>query len=101
MLRIGQTLYVGLSSRSDAEGIAELKRVAGRCGFEVVAAELRGCLHLKTAATFAGHDPAGRPLLLYNNEAVDPRQFPGVEPMASAVSSADTPTASRSTSTSR
>ena len=89
VLRIGQTLYVGLSTRTDAEGISELKRVAGRFGFDVVAAELRDCLHLKTAATLAGHDAAGRPLLLYNGEAVDPRQFPGVEPMAVGASEAD------------
>ncbi len=82
VLRVGETLYVGLSSRTDAEGISELKRVVGRFGFDVIAAELRDCLHLKTAATIAGHDPAGKALLLYDSRAVDPRQFSGVEAMA-------------------
>ena len=82
VLRIGRTLYAGLSSRTDAQGIAELKRVAASLGFDVVAAELRGCLHLKTAATLAGHDAAGKALLLYNSQAVDPGQFAGVEAMA-------------------
>ena len=82
VLRIGKTLHVGLSSRTDAEGIADLQRVAARLGFEVEPAELRGCLHLKTAATVAGRDSAGRLILLYNREALDPRQFAGVEPVA-------------------
>jgi dimethylargininase len=81
VLRIGNTLHVGLSSRTDAAGIADLRRVAGGLGFEVEAAELAGCLHLKTAATVAGRDSAGRLILLYNPEALDPRQFAGVEPV--------------------
>lgn len=82
VLRVGNRLYVGLSSRTDAAGVAELKDVAGKLGFEVVAAPLRNCLHLKTAATLAGHDGAGRLTLVYNRHAVDPRQFNGVEPFA-------------------
>jgi dimethylargininase len=46
------------------------------------AAELRGCLHLKTRRRWPGHDADGRMILLYNREAVDPRQFTGVEPIA-------------------
>ena len=42
-----------------------------------LAAELRDCLHLKTGATFAG-----KGVLLYNAEAIDPAQFSRVEPMA-------------------
>lgn len=82
VLRIGRTLHVGLSSRTDIDGVAALKDVAGRLGFEVAAAELRGCLHLKSAATLAGHDAAGRLVLLFNAAAVDPGQFAGVEPIA-------------------
>ena len=82
VLRVGKTLYVGMSSRTDATGIAELKRVAGSLGFDVAAAELRNCLHLKTAATLAGHDGSGRLTLVYNPAAVDARQFAGVVLMA-------------------
>ena len=89
VLRIGNKLHVGLSSRTDAEGIAELERVAGKLGFEVEAAELKGCLHLKTAATVAGRDSAGRLILLYNADALDPRQFAGVEPVAVPESEVD------------
>ena len=82
VLRIGKTLHVGLSSRTDAAGIANLARIAARLGFDVEPADLRGCLHLKTAATVAGRDTAGRLILLYNADALDPRQFSGVEPVA-------------------
>ena len=82
VLRIGRTLYVGLSTRTDAEGIAALADTAGPLGFDVVRAELRECLHLKTGATVAGFDRAGTPVLLYHERSVDPEQFAGPEPMA-------------------
>jgi len=79
VLRIGKRLYVGLSTRTDAEGCAALAAVVAPLGFEVVEAGLRDCLHLKTGATFAGPDAHGVPVLLCNPRAVDPLQFPGVE----------------------
>ena len=82
VLRIGRTLYVGLSSRTDAAGIQGLSSLATPLGFQVIEAELRDCLHLKTGATFAGPDASGAPVLLYNETSVDPAQFEGVEPMA-------------------
>lgn len=82
VLRIGRRLYVGQSARTDAEGINSLRQAVAPLGFDVVRAELRDCLHLKTGATFAGPDIHGVPVLLYNERAVDPRQFSGVEPLA-------------------
>jgi dimethylargininase len=82
VLRVGRKLYVGLSSRTDRKGIASLERLVSGFGFEVVAAELRNCLHLKSAATLAGPDAAGRPVLLYNRNSVDPGQFTGVDAVA-------------------
>jgi dimethylargininase len=70
VLRIGKRLYVGLSTRTDAEGITALADLARPLGFDVVKAALRDCLHLKTGATFAGQG-----VLLYNSQAVDPAQF--------------------------
>jgi dimethylargininase len=84
VLKIGRTLYVGQSSRTDAGGIASLNALVAPLGYEVVAAELRDCLHLKTGATFAGRDGAGIPVLLFSQSAVDPAQFAGVEPVAVA-----------------
>ena len=82
VLRIGSTLYVGLSTRTDATGIASLKSICRGIGFDVLQADLRDCLHLKTGATLAGPDRAGTPVLLYGPRSVDPAQFAGVDPLA-------------------
>ena len=82
VLRIGGTLYVGLSSRTDSEGINALRELVKPLGFEVVQARLDGCLHLKTGATLAGPDRTGNAVLLYHPGSVDPSQFADVEPMA-------------------
>lgn len=76
VLRIGQTLYVGRSTRTDADGIAALADLVAPLGYSVVEAKLGDCLHLKTGATLAGTG-----VLVYNPDAVDPVQFSGVEPL--------------------
>ena len=48
---------------------------------EVVPVEVRGCLHLKTAATFAGLDDAGVPTVLVNPDWVNPEYFSGTNPL--------------------
>lgn len=82
VLRIRQTLYVGLSTRTDTAGINSLRSLATPLGYSVVQAQLRGCLHLKSGATFAGNDGAGTPVLLHDPRSVDPAQFTGTEPLA-------------------
>jgi dimethylargininase len=51
VLRVGRTLFVGVSSRTTGAGIEQLRRLIGPFGYSVVAVEVRGCLHLKSAAT--------------------------------------------------
>lgn len=82
VLRIGRRLYVGLSSRTDADGLAALAELVARLGYATVRAELRDCLHLKTGATFAGPDASGAPVLLYSERSVDPAQFADVDPLS-------------------
>lgn len=82
VLRIGRTLYVGRAGRTSDEGIASLAEAAGPLGFDVVAVEAKGCLHLKSAVTFAGRDAAGTPVLVYRPEWVSPASFAEVEPFA-------------------
>ena len=84
VMRIGQTLYVGLSSRTDAKGIASLEEIASGLGYQVVQAVLRNCLHLKTGATFPGHDSQGAPVLLFDPRSIDPSQFSDVVSVAVA-----------------
>jgi len=81
VLRIGNSLYVGLSSRTDLQGIDALRAIGCKIGFDVVQAELKDCLHLKTGATFAGPDQDGVPVLVYDPRSIDPCQFADVEPM--------------------
>jgi dimethylargininase len=82
VLRIGETIYVGQSTRTDLAGIADLRRIIPPLGYRLVEAELRDCLHLKTGATFIGPDAEGTPVLLFSRRSVDPAQFAGAEPMA-------------------
>src|SRR5215218_7622392 len=51
VLRLGRTLYVGLSPRTNAEGAEALRRLAAPHGYEVLPVELRDCLHLKTGCS--------------------------------------------------
>ena len=85
VLKIGSTLYVGQSNRTDAEGTKALETEVAPLGYRVVPVELCRCLHLKTAVTFPGMDRDGRPALLANPDWVDIRQFDGM----SAISVAD------------
>lgn len=79
VLRIEETLYVGRSRRTDAAGMSALEAAVEPLGYRVAPVELGLCLHLKTAATFAGRDSGGRSTLLANPDWVDPSQFAGVE----------------------
>ena len=51
VLTIDRTIYVGVSARTNAEGIAQLRAIASEAGYVVQAVPIRGCLHLKTAVT--------------------------------------------------
>lgn len=54
VLRIGRTLYVGLTKRSNTEGIRQLGVILAPHHYEVVPVSVSGCLHLKSAVTFLG-----------------------------------------------
>jgi dimethylargininase len=56
VMRIGRTLYVGASRRTNFEGIRQLREVATPLGYEVVAVPVRGCLHLKSACCYIGDE---------------------------------------------
>ena len=54
VLRIGRTIFVGRTPRTNDEGIRQLAAAAEPHGYEVVPITPRGCLHLKSAVTYAG-----------------------------------------------
>jgi dimethylargininase len=51
VLRVGRTLMVGLSSRTNAEGCAQLQGAVKEFGYDVQAVQVDGCLHLKSACS--------------------------------------------------
>ncbi len=66
VLRVGRRLFVGQSKRTNNLGIAALRSIVVRLGYQVTAVPVRGSLHLKTACTPL---PDGR--LLINPDWVD------------------------------
>ena len=54
VLRISRKLYVGLTNRSNAEGIRQLAAILNPHGYEVIAVPVNGCLHLKSAVSCLG-----------------------------------------------
>jgi dimethylargininase len=71
VLRLGKKIYIGLTARSNREGIEVFSGIAKRFGYSVHAVSVNGCLHLKTGITQIGEDA-----LLLNKEFVDESLFP-------------------------
>lgn len=72
LLRLKQTIYVGLSSRSNESAIDQLRSHLSRFGYLVEGVSLNGCLHLKSAVTQVSADT-----LLINPAWVSQDAFPG------------------------
>ncbi|WP_285025179.1 dimethylargininase [Plantibacter sp. ME-Dv--P-122b] len=51
VLRVGTTVYVGRSGRTNAEGVRQLRAILAPLGFDVVAVPFTTALHLKSTAT--------------------------------------------------
>jgi dimethylargininase len=70
VLRVGRTLFVGRTARTNAEGVAFLEAAVAPLGYRVVVVPVSGCLHLKSAVTAAGES-----LLLVQPRWVPPGAF--------------------------
>jgi len=53
-MRVGKKLYVGLSRRTNKEGISQLREIVAPFDYEVIAIPVHGCLHLKSACCYLG-----------------------------------------------
>ena len=73
VLRTRKTLWVGLSSRTNAVGAAQLGGALAPFGYKVHAMRVEGCLHLKSAVTSVGEN-----LLLVNPAWLPADAFPGI-----------------------
>jgi dimethylargininase len=86
--RMGKRLYVGLSRRTNAEGIRQLAELVQPLGYRVVPVAVTGCLHLKSACCSIGDDT-----VLMNPTLIDATpirdcevlRVPAEEPFASDV----------------
>jgi dimethylargininase len=72
VLRMGKKVFVGITSRSNPEGIRQLAVILDHYGYEVTAVPARGCLHLKSAAS-----PLGQDTLLANRAFFDWKRIEG------------------------
>ena len=70
VMLVGRTLFVGLSRRTNAEGIRQLAAIAGHLGYGVVPVEVSGCLHLKSACS-----PLGDSAILVNRQWIRSEAF--------------------------
>lgn len=88
VLRVGKRIWIGRSSRTNDDGIQQLRALLEPLRYTIEVVTLQGCLHLKSAVTAVR--TGGRPLLLMNPEWVDASRFADldllpvdtVEPMA-------------------
>jgi dimethylargininase len=73
VLTLGKNVYVGISGRSNENGIEQFRRHLKPFGYTVTGVPVRGCLHLKTALA-----PVYDDLMLINPKWVAPGVFEGV-----------------------
>jgi len=74
VMQIGKKLFVGLSGRTNAVGIEQLRAHVLPLGYTVEGVELKGCLHLKTAVC-----PVASNTLLINRAWIDTGAFADME----------------------
>jgi len=77
VLRIGKTVYVGQTPRSNAEGLGQLAKALEPHGYRLVPVAVRGCLHLKSAVTQVAEDA-----VVLNPAWVSAAVFGGVDVIA-------------------
>ncbi len=70
VLRVGRQLWVGLSTRSNAEGARQLREWLAPEGYAVDTLSVRECLHLKSAVTQVAEDA-----VLLDRRWIDPAPF--------------------------
>lgn len=51
VLRVGRSLYLGVSGRTNNDGAKQLEHLLAPMGYTVKCSSVRGCLHLKSAAS--------------------------------------------------
>ena len=73
-VRIGRTLFVGVSSRTNMRGVEQLRTMLGPYDYEVRPVKVKGCLHLTTGCSYIG-----RHTVLMNSDWIDAGVFKDFE----------------------
>jgi dimethylargininase len=73
VLFCGRRAFIGRTRRTNDDGIAQVRRILEPFGYTVSGVEVRGCLHLKSAATTLSENQ-----LLVNPAWISSDDFPGV-----------------------
>jgi len=74
VLRVGRSVFVGLSRRTNREGIDQLRDLLAVYDYRVQPVEVRGCLHLKSACSYLGNET-----ILVNRSWINAERFHGFE----------------------
>jgi len=74
VVQVGRTLFVGVSTRTNENGIAQLREILTPYDYEVRPVQVKGCLHLSTGCGFIGQNT-----ILANPSWVDLSPFAGFE----------------------
>ena len=77
VLVAGRRVFVGLSSRTNAAALAQMRALLEPLGYTVAGVPVTGCLHLKSAATSPGPG-----LVLLNPAWIDAMAFAGLQVVA-------------------
>ncbi len=74
VLRIGRSVFVGLSRRTNQDGIGQLASLLGPYGYQVQPIAVSGCLHLKSACSYLDNGT-----ILVNRSWIDAAPLSGFE----------------------
>jgi len=74
VLPVAPKIFVGLSRRTNGEGIEQMRKILGPHSYEVQGVEVTGCLHLKSACSYIG-----RNTMLLNRSWIDSTRLPEFE----------------------
>lgn len=72
VMRIGRSLFVGLSRRTNQRGVEQLSELVRPHGYQVHPVEVTGCLHLKSACSYVGNNT-----ILINRSWIDAEPLRG------------------------
>jgi dimethylargininase len=67
VLRLGRRIFVGLSTRTNQDALEQMRKILQPYDYEVIAMNVNGSLHLKSAATEVADD-----LVVVDSNVIDP-----------------------------